>query len=81
MTPYFSSGDHLNIQHNLVHAVQGGDVDMTMVDGNILVEHGKLKVADMTEIINMANHAAGPLLSRRDLWVKNSGASVNELDR
>jgi 5-methylthioadenosine/S-adenosylhomocysteine deaminase len=81
MTPYFSSGDHLNLHHNLVHAVQGGDVDMTMVDGNILVENGKLIVADLQEIIDSANQVAGPLLSRRDLWVKNSGASVNELDR
>jgi len=81
MTPYFSSGDHLNIHHNLVHAVQGGDINMTMVDGQILVDDGKLKIADMTEIINAANQAAGPLLSRRDLWVKNSDASVNELER
>ncbi len=81
MTPYFSSGEHVNIHHNLVHGVQGGDVEMTMIDGNILVEDGELKVADMTEIIDAANHAAGPLLSRRDLWVKNSGASINELNR
>jgi 5-methylthioadenosine/S-adenosylhomocysteine deaminase len=46
MTPLIQSGDYMNIHHNIVHAVQGGDVTMTIVDGQILVENGKLQYAD-----------------------------------
>src|SRR5207245_2582435 len=50
MTPLFGDGRYFNLQHNLVHAVRGGDVAMTMVDGQILVEDGVLKTADLSEI-------------------------------
>jgi 5-methylthioadenosine/S-adenosylhomocysteine deaminase len=33
MTPLIDEGPLMNIHHNLVHAVQGQDVDMTMVAG------------------------------------------------
>ena len=81
MTPFIQSGDYMNLHHNLVHAVQGGDVSMTMVDGDILVENGKLQHGDLSELIAEASHAIGPLLNRRDEWIANSGLSINELDQ
>ena len=54
---------------------------MTMVDGTNLVENAELVVAILKEIITSAKQVAGPSLSRRDPWVKNSEARVNELNR
>ncbi|RVC56885.1 amidohydrolase, partial [Mesorhizobium sp. M2A.F.Ca.ET.046.02.1.1] len=38
MTPLYGEGPYFNLQHNLVHAVRGSDVAMTMIDGQIVVE-------------------------------------------
>jgi len=73
MTPLLT-GAHLNIHHNLVHAVQGGDVDMTMVAGRILVEEGQLKTADLNALIVDANAAVPGLFQRRDAWLANHRA-------
>jgi 5-methylthioadenosine/S-adenosylhomocysteine deaminase len=54
---------------------------MTMVDGQILVENGKLLNADLSELIADANQAVGPLLQRRDDWIATSGISINELEQ
>jgi 5-methylthioadenosine/S-adenosylhomocysteine deaminase len=77
MTPLLTGTDG-NLHHNLVHAAQGGDVDMTMVDGKILVENGKLLTADLQELIADANAAAPDLFRRRAEWLATH-ESVNEL--
>jgi 5-methylthioadenosine/S-adenosylhomocysteine deaminase len=77
MTPLLTGTDG-NLHHNLVHAVQGGDVDMTMVDGKILVEGGKLLTADLQELIADANAAVPDLFRRRAEWLATH-ESVNEL--
>jgi len=66
MTPLFPSGRHTNIHHNLVHAVRGSDVALTMIDGKIIVQDRILKTASLSDIITEARHAAGPLFERRD---------------
>ena len=64
MTPLF--GDrYFNLHHNLVHAVRGGDVDLTMVDGRILVEDGRLKTAEMTDLIARVHEVVPSLFARR----------------
>jgi 5-methylthioadenosine/S-adenosylhomocysteine deaminase len=68
MTPLLTGYDG-NLHHNLVHAVQGGDVDMTMVGGKILVEGGKLLTADLHELIADANAAVPDLFRRRAEWL------------
>jgi len=77
MTPLLTGTDG-NLHHNLVHAVQGGDVDMTMVDGRIVVDEGKLLTADLHELIREANEAAPDLFRRRAEWLATH-ESVNEL--
>lgn len=77
MTPLLTGSDG-NLHHNLVHAVQGGDVDMTMVAGNIVVENGKLLTADLQELIRDMNDAVPDLFRRRADWLATH-ASVNEL--
>ncbi|MGE5375266.1 MAG: amidohydrolase family protein [Bacteroidota bacterium] len=77
MTPLLTGTDG-NLHHNLVHAVQGGDVDMTMVDGKLLVEDGKLLTADLQELIADANAAVPDLFRRRAEWL-STHQSVNEL--
>jgi len=81
MTPLISAGEYMNLPHNLVHGVQGGDVAMTMVDGQILVKDGELCQTDLSAIIRQANAAIGPLLARRAQWLKQAGPGVNELNR
>ncbi len=77
MTPLIT-GTSGNLHHNLVHAVQGGDVDMTMVAGKIVVENGKLLTADLQDLIRDMNEAVPDLFRRRAEWLA-SHKSVNEL--
>jgi 5-methylthioadenosine/S-adenosylhomocysteine deaminase len=70
------------LQHNLVHAVQGGDVDMVMVNGSVIVEAGVLKTADVAELIGAVNEAAPKLLRRRDAWLaENRDGAVTPISR
>jgi 5-methylthioadenosine/S-adenosylhomocysteine deaminase len=69
MTPVFAEGPYFNLHHNLVHAVRGGDVALTMVDGQILVDDGELKTADLKEIIAEIHRVAPGLFSRRAAWL------------
>ncbi len=71
LTPLISSGKLQNLHHNLVHAVQGGDVDLTMVDGRILVDGGQLQSADLRELIDRANALVPDLFARRDDWLQH----------
>jgi 5-methylthioadenosine/S-adenosylhomocysteine deaminase len=68
MTPLFGAGRHANLHHNLVHAVRGSDVALTMIDGRVVVEDGILRTADLGSIIVEARRAAPPLFARRDAW-------------
>lgn len=77
MTPLLTGSDG-NLHHNLVHSVQGGDVDMTMVAGRILVENGKLLTADLQQLIRDMNKAVPDLFRRRAEWLATH-QSVNEL--
>ena len=73
MTPLLS-GKYLNIHHNLVHAAQGGDVDLTMVAGKIVVEDGYLKTASLENLIADANAAVPGLFQRREAWLETHRA-------
>ncbi|MBS3651789.1 amidohydrolase [Pseudaminobacter sp. 19-2017] len=79
MTPLLG-GASGNLHHNLVHAVQGGDVDMTMVGGRVLVDGGRLLSADVGAVIAEANAAVPDLFARRAAWLAGHGA-VNALNR
>ena len=67
-----SASDGFNLHHNLVHAVQGGDVDLTMVDGKIVVEDGRLLTAHMPDLIAGINEAAPALFARRAAWLASN---------
>lgn len=77
MTPLLG-GKEGNLHHNLVHAVRGGDVSLTMVKGKILVDEGKLLNADLGEMIADANRVVPELFQRRQAWLANH-AVKNEL--
>lgn len=68
MTPLLT-GRYLNLHHNLVHAVQGGDVAMTMVAGKMVVEGGHLKTASLNQLMAQANAAVPGLFARREAWL------------
>ncbi len=70
MTPLFGDGPWMNLHHNLVHAVRGSDVALTMVAGQVLVEDGVLRTADLGAIIAEARRAAPPLFARRAAWLE-----------
>lgn len=69
MTPLFGEGEYFNLQHNIVHAVRGGDVDMTVIDGKVVVEDGALKTGDMKEFIARIHAVAPGLFARRKAWL------------
>jgi 5-methylthioadenosine/S-adenosylhomocysteine deaminase len=73
MTPLLT-GTYLNVHHNLVHAVQGGDVDLTMVAGRIVVDGGRLLSADLRDLIDRANARVPNLFRRREEWLAAHGA-------
>jgi 5-methylthioadenosine/S-adenosylhomocysteine deaminase len=73
MTPLFTSGQYTNVHHNLVHAVRGSDVDLTMVAGDVVVRDGKLVHADLHEIIARANSVVPDLFARRSAWLAENG--------
>ncbi|GAA1704213.1 5'-deoxyadenosine deaminase [Microbacterium sediminicola] len=70
MTPYLPEGSHANLHHNLVHAVRGSDVDMTMVDGQIVVRGGALVNADLSELIDRVRALVPGLFARRAAWLE-----------
>jgi 5-methylthioadenosine/S-adenosylhomocysteine deaminase len=76
MTPFFAEGSYFNLHHNLVHAVRGGDVALTMVDGRILVDDGELKVADLQAIIAEVHAAAPGLFARRAAFLAKEGRDM-----
>jgi 5-methylthioadenosine/S-adenosylhomocysteine deaminase len=69
MTPLFCDGPYFNLQHNLVHAVRGADVALTMVNGRIVVEDGVLRTADLAQIVREAQLAAPALFARRAAYL------------
>ena len=79
LTPLLGGADG-NLHHNLVHAVRGGDVDLTMVAGRIVVEGGVLQSADLRSLIDAANAAVPDLFRRRAEWLA-AHDSINELLR
>ncbi|WP_347454946.1 amidohydrolase [Acinetobacter thermotolerans] len=81
MTPLIDEGRLFNLFTNLVHAVQGQDVVMTMVGGQIVVENGKLLNADLQHLIDEVNRVTPLLFERRDAWMAQKGKVVNELNR
>ncbi|MGA2392503.1 MAG: amidohydrolase [Candidatus Lustribacter sp.] len=78
MTPLLT-GTYLNLHHNLVHAVQGGDVDLTMVAGNLVVDGGQLMSADLRALIDRVNALVPGLFARREQWLAGHAKPVNEL--
>ena len=81
LTPLFGGIDG-NLHHNLVHAVRGSDVDLTMIDGRIVVEGGELKTADMGDLIRRVNAVAPGLFFRRAAWLaKHSGGATSPISQ
>jgi 5-methylthioadenosine/S-adenosylhomocysteine deaminase len=78
MTPLLGGAEG-NLHHNLVHAVRGGDVDLTMVGGQIVVEDGRLLTADLRTLIDEANRVVPDLFRRRAEWLAAHG-SVSEIN-
>jgi len=78
MTPFHADGRWFNIHHNLVHAVRGPDVKMTMVNGLICVEDGKLVTGDVTEIIDRLNRLTPGHFARRQLWLDANGGGTTQ---
>jgi 5-methylthioadenosine/S-adenosylhomocysteine deaminase len=78
MTPLLD-GEHLNLHHNLVHAVRGGDVAFSMVDGRVLVEDGRLLSAELSELVRRANKAVPPLLARRSEWLRTTAGAATPI--
>jgi 5-methylthioadenosine/S-adenosylhomocysteine deaminase len=69
MTPLLVSHNGGNLHHNIVHAVQGADVDLTMVDGRIIVEDGRLLTANLPDLIAGIHAVAPALFARRAAWL------------
>ena len=78
MTPFFPDGPWFNLQHNLVHAVRGSDVAFVMVDGVPVVEDGRLKTGDLTEIIDRIHRLAPGHFTRRAEWLEANGGGTRQ---
>jgi 5-methylthioadenosine/S-adenosylhomocysteine deaminase len=69
MTPLLGEGPYANIHHNLVHAVRGSDVTLTMVAGSVVVRDGVLLSADLGELIERARASVPDLFARRSAYL------------
>jgi len=74
MTPLLG-GAAGNLHHNLVHAVRGGDVDLTMVAGHVVVDGGRLLTADLRALIDRVNALVPGLFERRAAWLRDHRAA------
>ena len=72
MTPFFSEGTYFNLHHNLVHAVRGSDVCLTMIGGVIAAEDGELKTTSMQDVIAEVQSLAPRLFARRAAFLAQS---------
>ncbi|MFF8841143.1 amidohydrolase family protein [Streptomyces sp. NPDC015127] len=72
-TPLITQGTYANVHHNLVHAVRGSDVAMTVVAGSIVVRDGALVTADLPDIIERAAAVVPGLFERRTAWLAEAG--------
>jgi 5-methylthioadenosine/S-adenosylhomocysteine deaminase len=57
-------GRHSNLMALLVFSCSAGDVDTVIVDGNVVVRHGRLQTIDENEIVDWANRNAEEVLTR-----------------
>ncbi len=81
LTPLFGGMDG-NLHHNLVHAVRGSDVDLTMIDGRIVVEDGELRTAAMADLIRRVQDVVPGLFSRRAAWLaKHADGATSPIGR
>lgn len=76
MTPLIPAGALANLHHNLVHAVRGGDVDFSMIDGRIVVDGGRLLTAEMPDLIAAVHAAVPDLFRRRSAWLDANGGGA-----
>lgn len=63
MTPIFTKPVR-NIVPNLVYSARGNEVDTVIIDGDIIVENGKLKTVDEANVIRETQEAAENLSDR-----------------
>jgi 5-methylthioadenosine/S-adenosylhomocysteine deaminase len=77
LTPFIAEGPFFNLHHNIVHAVQGDDVIMTMVDGQVVAENGVLLNGDMTQYIADVERTAAEVIERRADWLKGNVAGAH----
>jgi len=71
MRPLFDDPEsaYFNLHHNLVFAVQGGDVDLTVCDGKELVRDGVLVTGNLDSILQEAQNCVADLFTRREAWL------------
>lgn len=79
MTPLVARGELMNIHHNIVHAVRGGDVVACVVDGIKIVENGQLLTGDIKKYMKEVNVLSKDLFLRRDNWLRDN-EYINLLD-
>src|SRR5256884_5776672 len=60
----------MNPVSTLVYAATGGEVEMVVVDGQVLVEQGNLLTMDEDEVIEQAHHNAAQLYLRAGIYLK-----------
>jgi 5-methylthioadenosine/S-adenosylhomocysteine deaminase len=77
MTPFITEGPFFNIHHNIVHAVQGSDVVMTMVDGVSAARDGILLTGDIANYIGVVETVFADVVSRRAAWLKEHSAGAH----
>ncbi|ROQ41607.1 5-methylthioadenosine/S-adenosylhomocysteine deaminase [Frondihabitans sp. PhB188] len=73
MTPLIGEGPYANVHHNLVHAVQGSDVSLTMVAGAVVARDGVLVNADLAELIARVRSLVPGLFARRSAYLASVG--------
>jgi len=63
-------GEYSNMYQNLVYSSPGNAVDTVLVNGDVVVENGKLKTMNLEEIIEEHGRRSADLLERRKKYIR-----------
>ncbi len=76
LQPVYWNGNDTNLLWNLVYAANGSNVDTVMVQGEILVEHGRATKVNEEEIMQMAAVQGTDWMRRREMHRKYITAPI-----
>jgi 5-methylthioadenosine/S-adenosylhomocysteine deaminase len=78
MTPVLVGPDYLNVVSNIVYSAGRDCIDTVLVDGRVVIDHGRLATAKEEEVLQLANRASREHLTRRETFIHERDLALDE---